>query len=256
MNRLEFMRQLDILLTSITASEKAEALQYYNDYFDDAGAENEAEVIMALGTPARVAETIKAGLSDKSQEDWEFTETGFKNGANKNREIVIRNEDQNQSQSQNQQNNNYQNNYNPNGYGQNGSQGQIPPKRDRDTGKIILIVIVAILLCPLWISLAGAVFGVVVAVLATLAALLFAFGAVAIALLIAGIAIFAASFVKIFIAPLLGVLMMGTGLILVGVGILFAIGTIWICATVLPACVRGVVKLCRMPFEKRGGQYA
>ena len=62
MNRAEFMRQLESLLQSIPAAEREEAIQYYNDYFDDAGNDNEQEVIEALGNPARVAENIKRDL--------------------------------------------------------------------------------------------------------------------------------------------------------------------------------------------------
>ncbi|MDE6641982.1 MAG: DUF1700 domain-containing protein [Acetatifactor sp.] len=62
MNRTEFMNQLEILLQNISFAEKEEALQYYNDYFDDAGAENEQSVIEALGNPARVAENIRREL--------------------------------------------------------------------------------------------------------------------------------------------------------------------------------------------------
>ena len=62
MNRVDFMSQLERLLQGIAPGERDEALQYYNDYFDDAGAENEQEVIEALGNPARVAENIKRDL--------------------------------------------------------------------------------------------------------------------------------------------------------------------------------------------------
>ena len=62
MNRIEFMRQLERLLQNIPEAERAEALQYYNDYFDDAGVESEKEVIDALGNPAKVAENIKRDL--------------------------------------------------------------------------------------------------------------------------------------------------------------------------------------------------
>ena len=40
MNRVDFMNQLERLLQSIAPAERDEALQYYNDYFDDAGKEN------------------------------------------------------------------------------------------------------------------------------------------------------------------------------------------------------------------------
>lgn len=62
MNRADFMGQLESLLQSIAPTEREEAIQYYNDYFDDAGRENEQEVIEALGNPARVAENIKRDL--------------------------------------------------------------------------------------------------------------------------------------------------------------------------------------------------
>ena len=45
MNRAAFMQQLENLLQNISVAERQEALQYYNDYFDDAGVENEEEVI-------------------------------------------------------------------------------------------------------------------------------------------------------------------------------------------------------------------
>ena len=64
MNRADFMNQLESLLQGIASGEREEAIQYYNDYFDDAGEENEKEVIEALGNPARVAENIRRALLD------------------------------------------------------------------------------------------------------------------------------------------------------------------------------------------------
>ena len=64
MNRADFMNQLESLLQGIASGEREEAIQYYNDYFDDAGEENEKEVIEALGNPARVAENIRRDLLD------------------------------------------------------------------------------------------------------------------------------------------------------------------------------------------------
>jgi len=62
MNKVEFMRQLESLLQNISEQERQEALQYYGDYFDDAGPENEQAVLEALGNPARVAENIRKDL--------------------------------------------------------------------------------------------------------------------------------------------------------------------------------------------------
>lgn len=62
MNRTEYMRQLESLLQNISATEREEALQYYNEYFNDAGPENEQNVIEALGNPVKVAENIKKDI--------------------------------------------------------------------------------------------------------------------------------------------------------------------------------------------------
>ena len=45
MNRIEFMEELSGLLQDIPEEDRMDALNYYNDYFDDAGAENEKNVI-------------------------------------------------------------------------------------------------------------------------------------------------------------------------------------------------------------------
>ena len=41
MNRVEFMETLSRLLQDIPEEDRIDALKYYNDYFDDAGSENE-----------------------------------------------------------------------------------------------------------------------------------------------------------------------------------------------------------------------
>lgn len=53
MDRAQFMKQLERLLSDISEAEKQEALAYYNSYFDEAGPENEASVIRELGSPGK-----------------------------------------------------------------------------------------------------------------------------------------------------------------------------------------------------------
>ena len=73
MSRKEFMEQLARLLGGISESERQEALDYYNSYFDDAGPENEAAVIQELGSPGKVAAIIKADLADDGGDFGEYT---------------------------------------------------------------------------------------------------------------------------------------------------------------------------------------
>lgn len=89
MNRAEFMRRLTELLSDVPPTERDEAIQYYNDYFDDAGAENESGVIASLGSPEELARTIKAGLSDGGN-GGEFTESGFSGYTQVHKDEIIR----------------------------------------------------------------------------------------------------------------------------------------------------------------------
>lgn len=94
MNRAEFMSRLAALLQDMPPAEREEAIQYYNDYFDDAGEGNEAGVIAALGSPEEIAKSIKAGLSDGGN-GGEFTESGFSGYTQLPKDEVIRAEDVN-----------------------------------------------------------------------------------------------------------------------------------------------------------------
>ncbi len=62
MNREIFMEQLAGLLVRVPSEERDEALQYYENYFNDAGEEKEEEVIKELVSPEMVAFTIMDDL--------------------------------------------------------------------------------------------------------------------------------------------------------------------------------------------------
>ena len=81
MNRVEFMETLSRLLQDIPEEDRIDALKYYNDYFDDAGSENEQNVIEELESPEKVAMKIKA--------DREDTEDGKEGGTEKTTEEAI-----------------------------------------------------------------------------------------------------------------------------------------------------------------------
>ena len=77
MNRIEYMTKLASLLQDIPEVERRDAMKYYNDYFDDAGEENEEQVISELGNPAKVAATIKADLGSQAGDYAEYSENGY-----------------------------------------------------------------------------------------------------------------------------------------------------------------------------------
>ena len=65
MNKTEFMAELEAQLSRIDAQERADAIAFYNEYFEEAGAENEQNVIAELGSPAKLAAQIKADAAVK-----------------------------------------------------------------------------------------------------------------------------------------------------------------------------------------------
>ena len=87
MDRAQFMQELEKLLADISETERQDALDFYNSYFDDAGAENEASVLRELGSPEKVAAIIKADLKGSAggYEYGEYTEHGYEDARTKER---------------------------------------------------------------------------------------------------------------------------------------------------------------------------
>lgn len=66
MTRQEYMQQLAALLAAMPEAERWDALDYYEEYFDAAGPEKEAQTIQELGSPQNVAEKIWEGTGAQS----------------------------------------------------------------------------------------------------------------------------------------------------------------------------------------------
>lgn len=66
MTRQEYMKQLAALLAAMPEAERRDALDYYEEYFDAAGLEKEAQTIQELGSPQNVAEKIWEGTGAQS----------------------------------------------------------------------------------------------------------------------------------------------------------------------------------------------
>lgn len=226
MNKAMFMARLRELLADITEAEREEALNYYEDYFDDAGEEKEESVIEALGSPERVAATIKEGLNDNTGSDGEFSENGYTSGNDRNREEVAARTLSSEER----------------GFGK---------KKGLSSGTLVLILILCLfalpILGPLTIGVLSAVFGILCAI----SAVLFSLAIVGIALVVAGIALFVCGFITLFESPVVGILLMGGALVLAGIGVLITILGIWLLVKVIPPIVRGIVNLCRKPFQRK-----
>lgn len=252
MNRTEFMGQLEFLLRNVSDGEREEALQYYNDYFDDAGAENEQAVIEALGNPGRVAENIRRELSENQ---------GIKRATAADRAVVE-----------------YGNGFGgqtADGQPDGGQIGGLPAafqaagksptaaeesttayfdttggtsgggepgpaeKKGMSAGLTVLIAVLAVFAAPFIIGLLAMLFGLLVMWLA----LIFSFGIVVLVMFILLFFLLIVGGMCISVDPLAGMAVMGGGLICGGVGLLFLMLTAAMTGIVTPAMFRGIGRL-------------
>lgn len=250
MNRAEFMSRLTALLQDVPPAEREEALTYYNEYFDDAGEENEAGVIASLGSPEELAKSIKAGLSDGGNSG-EFTESGFQSYRQENKnQIMSTNQNESGGQKSEQDGgSSFQNN----AYGPQSAQNR-PQKKPMSGGQIALIVLLAVLTFPLWIGVVAGLFGGAVGLLGGLFGIFIAFLVVGVVLTIVGIALVVAGIAAMFGAPLGGLTLIGGGLIMTAVGLVFVWLMVLVVGTAIPALIRGIVNLCSRLFHRGGKQ--
>lgn len=265
MNRAEFMSRLAALLQNMPPAEREEAIQYYNDYFDDAGEGNEAGVIASLGSPEELAKSIQAGLLDGGN-GGEFTESGFHGYEQRNKNQVM---STNQSRNGNDgpdacgpQTGGFQGN--PYGqqsgtgeasYGQQKNGADARKKKTMSGGKIALLVLLVIVTFPVWIGILGGLLGGTLGVLGSLLGIFLAFLLVGVVLTVVGIALVIAGIAAMFGAPLGGLCLIGGGLIMVAVGLVFVWLMVLVTGTAIPALIRGIVNLCGRLFH-RGGERA
>lgn len=224
MNRAQFMEQLKRLLSDISEAERNEALDYYESYFDDAGAENEASVIRELGSPGKVAAIIKADLQESNDRYAEYTENGYEDSRTK-------------------------------------EPGQVPgmrkgsraergyhADRKKSMGMIILLLLAVAfmgLFAPVIIgAAAGGILGLAAAIVLLPFALTLAVGAGALGMMIGAIGCGAAGIILMFTHTAVGVFTVGIGCIMMAVGILLALLTAWIVGKALPRFMRWVTDSC------------
>ncbi|MCM1188787.1 MAG: DUF1700 domain-containing protein [bacterium] len=261
MNRSDFMTQLKRLLQGIPSAEREEALQYYNDYFDDAGEEQEQAVIEALGNPARVAENIRRDLADsgvqprakasdkalveygKDSKEEEPDEPRAKPAVKESelptkpaprereRETGRETEYGDGERSESKRDGGYG--------GEPGSSGR--KGRSLAGWAVILIVIGAVFASPVAMGALGVLFGLAVSWLC----IILIMGVMAIAMFILSVCMAVTGILCLPADPLAGVAVIGGGLICGGLGILFLMVTVALAGIVTPAFFRGIAWLFR-----------
>ncbi len=277
-NKAEFLEALGKLLNSLPPDEQREAMEYYQNYFEDAGTEQEQRVLATLGSPESVAKAILGSQDQESgwaEDQSEKFHADLPNNAAEQpeehvspasqtsvepfgvveegefRELSPQEKEYGEEEKKSQQQSLPEEN--PEQTKQ--QQTQRPTASSTVSDWVVPVVIICTF--PIWFSLAIVLFSVALAIVCVF----FFFVLVLFLLSLA----FAAGAVFSFVAG--GMAMgssFGTGLFGLGAG-LFLLGLtvlsfwLWVRFTfsLVPTMVRGVVDLCKLPFQKwKGGAAA
>ncbi|MDD3277538.1 MAG: DUF1700 domain-containing protein [Lachnospiraceae bacterium] len=272
MNRVEFMGQLERLLYNLPDEERQDALDYYNDYFDEAGNEHEAEVLRELGSPGRVAALIRAGYQNgaEASQDGEYTENGYQEtrfaehaqtparygtssgqqegkrtsasefaeaAADKARSWKAE-QDRRRSAARENASNTSEKDETNTGTGHDNFY-QRPVRHRRGVGGWVLIIILIIFAAPIFAGTLGGVFGIAGGLLGGAFGI---FGA-CIGLFTGGVISIVRGCVILLTSPGTGLAAIGIGCLFLAVGILLLLFVVWLAFKVLPWFVRLVVNL-------------
>ena len=229
MDRAQFMRELENLLADIPETERREALEFYENYFDDAGPENETSVLQELGSPEKVAAIIKADLKGSAEqyEYGEYTEHGYEDPRTK-------------------------------------EPGQMPEKYGTDRkgnsffkkgnqAVLILAVIALVFISPFIKGMLGLALKIVLTIVLLPFVLVAVLGLGSAGLLISGIGSIAVGIGFCASVPAVGIMAMGIGCLLIALGLLMILGTMKTATALVPKWFRKITDFGnKLLYRKKG----
>lgn len=231
MNREQFIAQLARLLQDLPPAERQEAIRYYQEYFDDAGEENEDAVIRELGSPGKVAASIKANLQYGGS-TFGANGTDMENTGTESQTKDADGWQNADTQGQNGQQGTWQNKSTQSPYAMQAR------KPKRGVGGWALLIIILVFASPMLLGVGGGALGIFIGILATVFALWISFFAVAIGMIGGGIAVLIKGILHAISSPAAGLVSMGGGLICIALGILCAVFFLWFTFQLCPRVLR------------------
>lgn len=279
MNRGEYIRRLEELLQDIPEEERKSALEYYEDYLEEADLEEE-QIVRELGSPERIAAIIKTNLireSENRNSDGEFTEFGYYAPEFEEQPnfIVPRRKEENKEKREEQD-------FDPFGlekkqrqsavYGDDTTAeedyqyherqsanydydtveegNRVRPRKKFTIWKFIWLCMFIFIGLPIVFSImigtASTIFSILVAIFAIVFSIIFAgFG-----LCIAGIISMGMGAAHLFVVPINGIYMIGSGLVSFGIGLVLSYLSIQLWKKVKPA-ITGFFKGIRNRKNKK-----
>lgn len=272
MNKKLFLDELHRLLSDLPPEERNQAIKYYEDYFEDAGPENEQAILKELGSPQELANQIKA----TTQDDIEYGQGSSFHRSAAYPEFYAQKE---QSDSQNENNSTFKqtkdgfqqghqqagNGFNNNGYRQTGNGFNNNSYQQAATGynshyqqqsarKAVWIVLFALLAITIGLPCLSMLFGILLAIFSVIVSIVLALFGTGGGLMIGGIATFFGSFFMTTTSGIGAILFaMGIGLVLFAIGALILWVGVLFCIRFLPALFQATwksVKSVTLKFQQ------
>lgn len=246
MNKDEFLRQLEVLLSGISQEERTEALAFYRSYFEDAGEANEAKILEELESPQKVADSI---IKDLGVQAGEAGASGAQGAAQGSPAGAVTGAGWNPAAQGSPAGAVTGAGWNPAAQGAAQNAAYSAQEKDGMPGWAIVLLVIT---SPVWLVMILVILSALLGIVAALFGIAIAVVAVMGALLICGVVIFGAGIGSAFAGnPAIGIGLMGAGLIVLAIGILAVVLVVWIFGGFLPWALRGIWKLCKKPFNKR-----
>ena len=215
MTKEQFMTELESRLQDISYDERQAALRYYEEYFEEAGEDEES--MGQLESPEDIAKAIKEDIDIKLQ----LVRSSQKKEGNSEKKEEKKEPESTASTS----------------------------TANEKTVKIILIVVACLIFSPVLFGFACAIFGLLMGAIATVFGLTMA----GVGILIAGVVVFGTGIATLFTLPIEGLLLCGVGLFLLGLGCLFVWLSVWFWGTALPELVKLIKHFCKWIAGKTKG---
>lgn len=248
MNRIEFMKELEYLLQDIADADKTDAIDYYRDYLEEAGDENEQEVLTEFGSPERIAAMIRSDLCGGMETAGEFTDSGFQDSRFEDpRYRLAKRMDLPEVKAPFDR------------ADKTNTAGHTEAKKadGKSWGKIIVVIILVCLASPLLLGVGSGLLGMLLGMLAAVVSIIFA-AAVLIAVLtfvffVLAVGLIGYGMANLLVIPAQGLLAVGVGIICLGLGLLSLILAVLFYGKLVPAIVRGCVNQTSRIFHRKGG---
>ncbi len=237
MNRQEFLERLRILLGDLSEEEREEAVQYYEDYFADAGPEMEEQIIKELGSPEKVALMIREGLRGEDAGD-AYAENGFFQSRYDDREVPA---DYTTSSGYTGKEESYR------GY------GDRQPERRPWTSRTLKVILIILIICvgfPVVIPIVGGAVAGLFGLIAGAFGIFFAFVIFSFCIAVCGVAMAVAGVTVMFSSISAGFLVCGIGLLLLSAGILLTVFSVRLCCVMVPSIFRVLTGVTRRLFYR------